>query len=75
MIEALIANGQRIVLDPTENVACAAAIVGSFMVMKGSPPDAAIETAAAKLPYLHFGMRLEQLFWDIDLEFSAQNDM
>ena len=42
MIETMIANGQKVVLDPTENVACAAAIVGSFMVMKGSPPDAAI---------------------------------
>lgn len=66
-IEALLASGHDLTLTPAPNLAGTAALVGALLIARGVAPDRAAEIAAAKLPQLHLGLRLEQLFWDIDL--------
>lgn len=70
-IDRVIAGGGRITLNASEYMVGAAAILGSFMVMRGASPEDALTVAAAKLPDLHFGMRMEQLFWDMDIAFGV----
>ncbi|MGG7566479.1 ABC transporter ATP-binding protein [Rhodovulum sp. DZ06] len=69
-IEAILAAGGRIALVPGGAPEGAAAILGGFLVLCGFGPDEAARIARRKMPGLFFGMRLEQLFWDIDLELS-----
>ncbi|MCV2869615.1 ABC transporter ATP-binding protein [Defluviimonas sp. WL0002] len=66
LVEEAISEGLLVMIEPRENVVGTAAILGSFMVMRGAAPEDAVRLASAKLPELHFGMRMEQLFWDID---------
>ena len=67
-LDQMISENFVVILDISSNLPCAAAILASFLVMRGAPPDEAIEFASTKIPNLHFGMRLEQLIWDMDIK-------
>lgn len=65
--EALLASGHDLALTPAPNLAGTAAFLGALLIARGVAPDRAAEITAAKLPQLHLGLRLERLFWDVDL--------
>lgn len=70
-IDDKVKNGVMVTINPIENPIGAAAIIGSFMVMRGTSPEEAFNLTKAKVPQLYLGMRMEQLFWDMDIEFSS----
>lgn len=71
MIDRLLRAGLRVTLAPEGNLAAAAALTGGLLVLRGAPPERASEIAQAKLPQLLFGLRLERLFWDLEIAFAA----
>lgn len=71
MIDRLLRAGLTVRLAPEGNLAAAAALTGGLLVLRGVPPERAAEIAQAKLPQLLFGLRLERLFWDLEIAFAA----
>lgn len=71
MIDRLLRAGLRVTLVPEGNLAAAAALTGGLLVLRGVAPDRAAGIAQAKLPQLLFGLRLERLFWDLEIAFAA----
>ncbi|MCV2864830.1 ABC transporter ATP-binding protein [Defluviimonas sp. WL0075] len=70
-IDRALRDGVLVRLEPDDNLIGTAAILGSFLVLRGAGPGDATILAMAKLPELHFGMRMEQLFWDMDSVFAG----
>lgn len=69
-LDGMLREGTRVSIASARNMPAAAALVGALMVLRGSAPDKAGELTALKFPDILLGMRIEQLFWDLDMDFS-----
>lgn len=67
-LDASIAAGHRVTFNTSFNQSSGAAILGAYLILKKFSPNDALELVKEKFPALHFGLRLEQFLWDMDIE-------
>jgi energy-coupling factor transporter ATP-binding protein EcfA2 len=66
-IEDRLRIGPVLLIEDAVRPACLAAIAGGVVLRRGAAPDLALGVLRTVFPGTHFGMRFEQMLWDVDL--------